>query len=137
MLGKETHIVPARPNTYTIAFPQAYALLSMQRALLGIVTPELSAVIVDVDQSDSHNLLYLRFYYEENISTQTFDEWESAITECIADMGPNYLVDAAIEGLPWSQDIPVRGDYAYLTERKEMALRQHRQKRIRSWKLFH
>ena len=86
------HIVPARPNHYAIEiFPLAYALLSIQKALLGIVTPPLSAVVVDIAQNGPQNLLYVRFYYEGTVPFKTLGEWECAITECVADMGSNYM----------------------------------------------
>jgi Bacterial toxin 50 len=109
------HIVPAKPASYNIEiFPLAYALLSIQRAILGTVTPELRAIVVDVDEANK--VLYIRFYYDKDVSTKVLDGWECAITETVADC-LDYALDEGIEKLPYPQKIPFRGRYAYL--RKE------------------
>jgi hypothetical protein len=109
-------IVPAKPPEYKIAiFPLAYALLALQRALLGVVTPDLRAVIADIRQEE--RLLYIRFYYDQDVSRETLEKWEYAITKSIADVGSDYLTDASIEKLVYPQTIPFCGRYAYL--RKE------------------
>ena len=111
-----THIVPARPLSYKIEiFPIAYAMLSIQRALLDSVTPELRAVIADVSSED--NLLYVRYYYDKEVDEQTIDLWECAITESWADFGSDYDLDAAVVRLDYPLKVPFRGRYAYL--RKE------------------
>ena len=110
------HIVPAKPPAYKIdVFPVAYALLSIQRALLGNVTPELRAVIVDA--STEENLLYVHFYYDGEVSEKLIDLWECAITEACADLGSDYALDEGVHRLDCPQKIPFRGRYAY--SRKE------------------
>ncbi len=105
------HIIPAKPIIYKIEiFPLAYALLAIQRALLGIVTTELRAVIADMEDK----LLYIRFYYDRNVASEILDDWECAITETMADLGPDYLLDEGIEKLSYPQEIPFRGRCAYL-----------------------
>ncbi len=111
-----THIVPARPESYKIEiFLVAYALLGIQRALLGVVMPALRAVIVDIGEKET--LLYIRFYYDGEISSEMIEDWECALTESIADFGRGFSFDTRVEKLPYPQEIPFRGRYAYL--RKE------------------
>jgi hypothetical protein len=112
----ERCIVPAKPPEYKIViFPVAYALLALQRALLGTVTPDLRAVIADIRQEE--RLLYIRFYYDRDVSREILESWEYAITKSLADVGSDYLSDAKIEKLSYPQAIPFCGRYAYL--RKE------------------
>lgn len=91
------------------------ALLSFQSALLGIVTPELRAVIVDYNSEK--DFLYVRFYYSGNVSQDLVELWACAITEASAHLGPDCFVDESVERLDSPQKIPFRGRYAYL--RKE------------------
>ncbi|MGB7127994.1 MAG: polymorphic toxin type 50 domain-containing protein [Candidatus Rhabdochlamydia sp.] len=111
----ESHIIPAKPASYKIKeiTPIAYALLSIQRALLGLATPELRGIVADIQDQE----LYIRFYYDKGVSYEIFKSWEFAITKVIADMGSDYLFDTGIERLDYPQEIPFRGRYAYL--RKE------------------
>jgi hypothetical protein len=94
-------------------FSMALVLLSVQRALLGVVTPELRAVVVDLD--DARQVLYIRFYYHGEVSEDLIELWNCAITE--VDLGPDYFFDEGIERLDYPNKIPFRGRYAYL--RKE------------------
>ena len=96
-------------------FSIGYALLAMQNALLDVVTPELRAVVVDVDKEKK--LLYIRFYYHGKISEELLDLWDCAITEASADLGPDCILDNDVERLDYPNEIPFRGRYAYL--RKE------------------
>lgn len=108
-------VVPAKPTSYKIKeiTPIAYALLAIQRALLGFATPELRGIVADVQNQE----LYMRFYYDKEVSYEILEGWEFAITKVIADMGAGYLFDIGIERLDYPQEIPFRGRYAYL--RKE------------------
>lgn len=114
-LGSRT--LPARPETCTLstAFPVAYAQLSVQRALLGVVTPELRAVVVRYN--DETRQLYLRLYHESSASPESIDDWELAVSKTLADFGPGYLFDARIQQLDRPQEIPFALDlkdrYAY------------------------
>lgn len=92
-----------------------YALLSMQHALLGKVTPELRAVVIDFEKED-HPLLYVRFYYDGEIPQTLCDLWNFSIEAAKSDFG-NCLLDAAVERIDFPQSYPFRGRYAYL--RKE------------------
>lgn len=92
-----------------------YALLAVQAALLGVVTPELRAVVVDFNPGEQ--FLYIRFYYHGAVSDDLKELWNCAITESSADLGAECFVDEGIERLDYPKKIPVRGCYAYL--RKE------------------
>lgn len=106
------HIIPGKPPTYKIEIvPVAYALLALQRALLGSVTPELRAIIVDVSNEES--LLYIRFYYDGQVIQELVDLWECAISEVVADFGADYALDEKVQRLDYPQKIPFRGRYAY------------------------
>lgn len=94
-------------------FSVGYALLSVQNALLGAVTPELRAVVIDLDEESK--VLYIRFYYHGEASEELIDLWDCAITEI--DLGLDCFFDKGIERLDYPNPIPVRGRYAYL--RKE------------------
>ena len=111
----KSSIIPARPTSYQIKeiTTIAYALLSIQRALLGFATPELRGIVADIQGQE----LYIRFYYDKGVSHEILESWEFAITKVIADMGSDYLFDTGIERLDYPQEIPFRGRYAYL--RKE------------------
>ncbi len=83
-----------------------YALLAVQKALLGVVTPELRSVIVDLNE----NVLYIRFFYDRKAAT---DLWPSAISSVKMDC----VVDYQAERVDYPNPLPFRGRYAYL--RKE------------------
>lgn len=111
-----SHLIPAKPEIYKIEiFPVAYALLAIQRALLGKATPELRAIVVDACKEE--NLLYIYFYYDGALSEKILALWEYAITEASADLGPEYVLDAGVQRWDYPKKIPFRGRYAYL--RKE------------------
>ena len=93
-----------------------YALLAIQSALLGVVSPELRAVVVDFSKDES--LLYTRFYYDGKVSDNLIDLWECAITEASADLGPDCLLDDGIERLDFPKKIPFKGRYVYLEKSK-------------------
>jgi hypothetical protein len=92
-----------------------YALLAVQSALLGVVTPQLRALVVDICKETP--LLYLWFYYDGEVSEELVALWHCAITEASASLGPDCLLDDGVERLDYPQEIPFRGRYAYL--RKE------------------
>lgn len=92
-----------------------YALLSIQRALLGVVTSALRAVVVDANAIKKS--LYIRFYYDGEIDQNTIDLWKNSIAESSAEFGQDCVLDAHIERLDYPQDILCLGRYAYF--RKE------------------
>ncbi|MBS0620204.1 MAG: hypothetical protein JSS61_01935 [Verrucomicrobia bacterium] len=89
-----------------------YALLATQNALLDVIAPELRAVVVDFCKDEG--LLYIRFYYDGEACEKLIDLWQCAITEASAAMGPDCLLDEAVERLDYPQKIPQRGRFAYL-----------------------
>ena len=96
-------------------FSIEYALLAMQSALLREITPELRAVIVDLDQDEQ--LLYIYFYFDKEVSETRINIWDCVIAEASTDLGPEFLLKAKIERLDYPQTIPSCGYCAYL--RKE------------------
>lgn len=91
------------------------ALLSTQKALLKTVTPDLRAVVVDLD--NDNNVFFIRFYYTGKVSEDLIDLWQCAITEASAGLDLHYTLDDGVEKLDFPKKIPLRGRYAYL--RKE------------------
>jgi hypothetical protein len=91
------------------------ALLCTQRALLRAVTPQLRAVVVDLDNDEI--VFYIRFYYDREVSDEEIDLWQCAITEASAGLDPIYDLDNDIIRLDFPEKIPAKGRYAYL--RKE------------------
>ncbi len=90
----------------------AYALLVVQHALLGVVTPKLRAVVVDFEKETS--LLYIRFYYDGEESEQLVDLWQNAMQEACRNLGPNCVLDGKVERVDFPKTYPFRGRYAYL-----------------------
>jgi hypothetical protein len=114
-LRKEDHIVKTKIDMQNLELTIGYALLSVQNSLLGVVTPELRAVVVDFNKENS--FLYVRFYYDGEILKELFDLWDCALSEVKADFGSNWELDLKITRLDYPQKIPFRGNYAFL--RKE------------------
>ena len=92
-----------------------YALVVVQDALLGLVTPELRAVVVDFDKEKP--LLYVRFYYDGEVPQNLLDLWQSSIEKMGVNLGPNCLLDGGIERADCPKMFPFRGRFAYF--RKE------------------
>lgn len=90
-----------------------YARLSLQRALLGAVTPTLRAVYVDVDESAKK--LFVSFFYDGEITDELFDIVSTAMAE--VDVPGYYELDEHIERSDFPEKIPDRGNLIYL--RKE------------------
>jgi hypothetical protein len=91
------------------------ALLCTQRALLGVVSPQLRAVTVDLDTEDE--IFYISFFYDGEINEEVLEDWECAVTEASAGLGPDYFTEINIERLDVPKKIPVKGRLVYL--RKE------------------
>ncbi|MCX6989859.1 MAG: hypothetical protein NTX49_02155 [Chlamydiae bacterium] len=96
-------------------FSIEYALLAMQNALLGAVTPELRAVAIDIDKDS--DMFTVRIYYDGEASEKQLDVWRCAVTESSADLGIDCRVDDYIERLDYPKKIPNLGHFAYF--RKE------------------
>ena len=92
-----------------------YALLSIQSALLGEITPELRAVTIDLDLGKE--VFYAFFYYDGEVSEERIDLWDCVICEASADLGVPCFVESRIERLDYPIKIPSGKYCAYL--RKE------------------
>jgi hypothetical protein len=115
---RKEHDVPTREGCPKVKIAEVsigYALLTIQHALLGVVTPELRAVVVDFTKEES--LLYVRFYYDGEVPKQLIDLWQSAIQEAKEDLGSHCLLDSGVERADYPNTFPFRGRYAYF--RKE------------------
>ena len=91
---------------------EAYAVLSLQKALLGRVITELRAVITEVLEGSNH--VFVRFFYETPLTQDILLEWEEALSEVMADFGEGFTFDMALVLLPYPQPIPFHGCYVYL-----------------------
>jgi len=83
-----------------------YALLCIQGSLLDAVTPDLRAVVFDLYEDREY--LFLRFYYDGDVSEEVIELWRSAITEASAGLKLECL-DDLIERLDFPQPIPFLG----------------------------
>ncbi|KPK32508.1 MAG: hypothetical protein AMS24_04010 [Chlamydiae bacterium SM23_39] len=101
-------------------FSIGYVILSYQRALLDAVTPELRAVVVDIDKDTK--ILYSRFYYDGDVPEETIDLWSCVETEASASLGPDCRVDGNIERLDYPQKIPCHGHLAYLRKEENLCV---------------
>lgn len=93
-------------------FSVEYALLSTQKALLEVVSPELRAVVLDIDFEAE--VLYIRYYYHGEVSEELMNTWDCSTADIDTDKG---IFDIKIERLDYPNPIPMRGKLAYL--RKE------------------
>ncbi len=93
----------------------SYALLATQRALLGEVTPNLRAVIIELEPKNKSGKIF--FYYQGEISEEVFDVASCVITEITAAFPVGYQFEEHIERLDTPSKIPIQGRLAYL--RKE------------------
>ncbi len=102
-----------------------YSLLSTQRALFDVVTPELRAVVINVDTN--RRIFFIYFYCDGKASEKMIDLWQCATTEATADS--NYWVDDHIVRLDCPKEIPLKnGVFAYL--RKEPKLQLNCKKKL-------
>lgn len=93
-------------------FTLRQALLSTQKALLKVVTPDLRAVIIDIKKEEK--IFYIHFYYHGEISKELINLWSHAITEASTEFGPNCILDGGIERVDYPNKIPIPGTrYAY------------------------
>lgn len=87
-------------------------LASFQRAMLGVVTPELRAVLLDLTQG-----VRVRFVYAVEVDDEIRDLVDDVETEMLADLEPDVPVEAVIETDP---DGPVT-----VTDPEFLAFRRH------------
>jgi hypothetical protein len=91
----------------------AYLLLSLQRALLGTITPNLRAVTVDFVEINSY--LNICFFYHGEVSEEVAEDINCALTEI--DLDPPIIFNRNedfIIRLDYPQKIPVQGRIVYL-----------------------
>lgn len=87
------------------------ALCSIQRALLGKVTPNLRAVCLVLSDEKKH----LFFYYNTPPSEEEEELASLADTEFISDFpSPDYQTDCTISVIPYPKKMPENGYYVYL-----------------------
>jgi hypothetical protein len=91
--------------------PFATAMLAIQKALLGIVSPELRSVIADIDTQNK--IFYVRFYYDSEVSKNQIELWQWAMRKASFDLDANYKLDGAVERLDYPETLPFRGRYVY------------------------
>ncbi len=100
----------------------AYDRLALLDAMLGIVTPELRAVIVDFNKEQT--LFYIRFFYHGEVPRILLELWQNAILKTKNDFAPNCDLDGKVERVDYPNPIPFptpfRGWPAY--RRKEARL---------------
>lgn len=83
---------------------------SMQRALIGHVTPNLRSVYLDVDDS----LITLVFFYDKPPSEDEMELASLADTEFISDYpSPEYRTECKIFTLPYPENFPKHGLCVY------------------------
>jgi hypothetical protein len=96
------------------------ALLATQRALLDAVTPELRAVMVNIN--DEGTSLYMWFYYDGDVPDELITLWDSAVTETSAGLDAIDWIEKKIERLDSPNKIPVHSHLAYLRKGESVAI---------------
>lgn len=88
------------------------AILSLNRALLRAVSPQLRAAAVSWNSRE----ITIFMYYDGEISDEDLDSAQSVTTEVISDF-PQYLLNEKIMRWDFPKEIPSEGELVYL--RKE------------------
>jgi len=88
--------------------PLSSFFCSIQRALLGNVTPNLRAVYLFVEEE----MYGLIFYYDQPLSEEEEDLASLTDTEFISDF-PDYQTSCNIEVIPYPKPIPKKGFCVY------------------------
>ena len=89
----------------------ALARLASQTGLLGAVTANLRAVVIQLEPEKKH--LVILFYYDGDINARTYDLASIAITEITAYFLPEYSYEEHIERLDFPAPIPGSGVLVY------------------------
>jgi hypothetical protein len=110
--GKETYKTARPSDIPKEPYPKSYAELSLLKALLGKVIPELRAVITEVKEGSNHVLV--RIYYDTPLIQEILLEWEDALSDVMADFGEGYTFDMSCVLLPYPYPIPFQIGYVYL-----------------------
>ena len=110
-----------RANRLTIeTFSIPYAILCWQRALLDVFTPQLRAIVTDIDKDTK--VLYSRFYYDGDASEKTKDIWSYSEVEASAGLGIYCRVDTNFEHLDYPAKIPFHGHLAFLRKEEKLCV---------------
>lgn len=88
--------------------PLSSLFCSIQRALLGNVTPNLRAVYVFIE-GENYGII---FYYDKPLSEEEEELASLTDTEFISDF-PDYETSSSIEVIPYPKPIPQRGFCVY------------------------
>lgn len=91
------------------------AKLSIQRALLGRVTPNLRAVVLSVSDKE----IQLRFYFDGSVGDLEIELASEAETEVMADYDSSWSVEAACISADISEQLNDGGVWVY--QRNEFA----------------
>ncbi len=87
--------------------------LAVQNALLGNISPNLRAVLIDVDIEKK--ILFFFFFYDGVVGDKLFDLASVSCTEASSHF-PEYKVKEQIESLNFPEKIPSKGRLVYLRE---------------------
>ena len=91
-----------------------YSLLTTQRALVDMVTSQMRAVVVRIDEEK--RMFYLYYYYDGEVDEDLIDLWQCST--CEATIDTNFFTEVHITRLDYPEKIPLNGgNFAYL--RKE------------------
>lgn len=94
----------------------SYALLAVQHALIGKVTPNLRVVTIKVNLEKK--IVKICFFYDKEIPEEDFETANTTITEMISDFPPDYDLDDYIERIDYPNPIPIDGSIVF--RRKEL-----------------
>jgi hypothetical protein len=84
-------------------------ILSVQRALLGEVSPALRGVAVELSES----VVWLRFYYDGEISEEDSDSATSVVAEVAGDLARPVQVRDSIDHLDTPAPLPSQATWVY------------------------
>jgi len=89
-----------------------YSLLSIQCALLEVISPEIRAVAIDLDANE--RIFYIYYYYEGEVTEEIKQIGENTINEVSKVLGDfEHPLDGKIERIDFPKTMPFRGRYAY------------------------
>ena len=94
--------------------PLLNVLCSIQRALIGNVTPNLRAVYIHIE-NETYGLV---FFYDKALSEEEEELSSLADTEFIADFPSSDKTSCTIEVLPYPKPIPKQGRCVYMRYEK-------------------
>lgn len=95
--------------------PEGQARLSIQRALLGMVTPELRAIAMRVEQGR----IGARFLFDHNPREDECELVDEIETEVSADFMPDVAVVFRAEGLPSTVPLTAESGERWVYRRRE------------------